>query len=733
MTQAQNNKEKVIEVKDLVISFRTGEGKVQAVRDVSFDLYRGETLCVVGESGSGKSVTCRAILGISAVNAMHENGEIIYIDRDLLQIPEDEFHKIRGNKIAMVFQDPLSALNPIMRTGKQMTEAIIQNNKVKRDDANHNLKIIKQSLQDQVNLALKDSSQKEEYKRLLDLFDQIMQKQIELEAEYNRAHTASSEILRLAQENQVYLTKYNDQEVQTRNEAIKKRAEAARHPLLLDDAALKDLTALMEDYSRTHKHPVYAEGLEVFASKLQARLDQGKHDFASLAYSGVIDGLSNDQAVALDQQVARQRLEEEFIQDFGPYVALAIESSDQEAKKQVSAALKVAEKHSQLFSQRPLNIKACRQALKEINAAVRQAINPLDIIKDSTLYTFPNSGLNAITAYEQGIVRNKQENRRYQRDLKKHARAERKGKGDEWSVVPLNLLDLDRLQNAAEIRLSRLIDRLRYLESKQVKEDPQVRAQDLLKYIIGLASDSAYKVSDSEAKDRAIRLMREVGLPRPEQHFDQYPFELSGGMRQRVVIAIALCSDPEILICDEPTTALDVTIQGQILDLINELKVKRNLSIIFITHDLGVVARMADRVAVMYAGKIVEMGTAEEIYYEPAHPYTWALLASMPDLETKEELDPIPGTPPNMLMPPKGDAFADRNHYAMAIDFEEQPPMFQISDTHYAATWLLHLDAPKVEPPKIVTERIRMRYKKLAGQAEAKDQIAEVSEEESHE
>ena len=733
MTQAQNNKEKVIEVKDLVISFRTGEGKVQAVRDVSFDLYRGETLCIVGESGSGKSVTCRAILGISAVNAMHENGEIIYIDRDLLQIPEDEFHKIRGNKIAMVFQDPLSALNPIMRTGKQMTEAIIQNNKVKREDATRNLKIIQKSLQDQVSRAISDSAKKEEYKNLLDLFGQIMQKQIELEAEFNRALTATSEIQRLAQENQVYLAKYNDQEVQTRNNAIKKRAEFAHHPLLLNSDDLKELMAMIEEYGQTHKHPVYAQKLELFSAKLQERLEHNKHDFASLAYCSAKDGLSNEQAVALDQHAARERLEKEFMQDFRPYVALAIENADREAKQQVSAALKVAEKYTDLFKQRPLNVKACRSALKEINEAVRKAINPLDIIKDSTLYTFPNSGINAIDAYEQGIERNKQENKRYQRDMKKHVRAERKGKGDEWSVVPLNLLDLDRLQDAAEIRLTRLIERLKYLETAQVKAKAEDRAKELLQYIIGLASDSAYKVSDSEAKDRAIRLMREVGLPRPEQHFDQYPFELSGGMRQRVVIAIALCSDPEILICDEPTTALDVTIQGQILDLINELKVKRNLSIIFITHDLGVVARMADRVAVMYAGKIVEMGTAEEIYYEPAHPYTWALLASMPDLETKEELDPIPGTPPNMLMPPKGDAFADRNHYALAIDFEQQPPMFKISDTHYAATWLLHPDAPKVTPPKIVTERIRMRYKNLASSQASTDPSADVLEEESHE
>ena len=224
------------------------------------------------------------------------------------------------------------------------------------------------------------------------------------------------------------------------------------------------------------------------------------------------------------------------------------------------------------------------------------------------------------------------------------------------------------------------------------------------------------KISKKDAKDRALKLLAGVGISDPERRFNQYPFELSGGMRQRVVIAIALSANPEILICDEPTTALDVTIQAQILELINSIKEERKLSVIFITHDMGVVANMADRIAVMYAGKIVEYGTADEIFYQPAHPYTWALLASIPDLDTKEKLESIPGTPPNMLFPPKGDAFAPRNAYAMAIDFEEEPPLFQLSPTHYAATWLLHPNAPKVEPPRIVTERIR-RMRALGGEA----------------
>ncbi|QLY40964.1 ABC transporter ATP-binding protein [Hujiaoplasma nucleasis] len=261
----------------------------------------------------------------------------------------------------------------------------------------------------------------------------------------------------------------------------------------------------------------------------------------------------------------------------------------------------------------------------------------------------------------------------------------------------------DRVKNQYKFDLNEL-----NIEIKKAKNDVKIE-KNYFKHQISEIKEElnrVKKVTKSEAKERAIKIMTEVGIPQPEKRFRQYPFQFSGGMRQRIVIAIALTANPDVLICDEPTTALDVTIQAQILELINDLKRERNLSVIFITHDLGVVANMADRIAVMYAGKIVELGTAEDVFYDPKHPYTWALLSSMPDINTKERLIAIPGTPPNMLFPPKGDAFADRNSYAMKIDFEKQPPMFRVSDTHEAATWLLHKDAPKVEMPEIVKNRI---------------------------
>ena len=207
----------------------------------------------------------------------------------------------------------------------------------------------------------------------------------------------------------------------------------------------------------------------------------------------------------------------------------------------------------------------------------------------------------------------------------------------------------------------------------------------------------------AEAKAKTLEYLRDVGISEPEKRFKQYPHEFSGGMRQRVVIAIAVACNPKILICDEPTTALDVTIQAQILQLLKEMRVKYDLTIVMITHDLGVVANIADRVAVMYAGDIVEIGTADEIYYDPRHPYTWALLSSMPQMGVKgEDLFNIVGTPPNLFAEIQGDAFAPRNPQALKIDFVKRPPYFTVSPTHKAKTWLLDPRAPKIEPPRAV-------------------------------
>lgn len=261
-------------------------------------------------------------------------------------------------------------------------------------------------------------------------------------------------------------------------------------------------------------------------------------------------------------------------------------------------------------------------------------------------------------------------------------------KGEIW-FENKNLLTLNNKQ----------MKKIRGAKIAMIFQDPMTALNPTMK-VGKQVMESAIKhlnLSKKEARNKAVELLNLVGISNPETRLNQYPHEFSGGMRQRIVIAMALSCNPRLLIADEPTTALDVTIQAQILDLLKHIQKETGTAIIFITHDLGVVSNIADSVAVMYAGKIIEKGTVEEVLLKPNHPYSWGLLKSMPNLDTKGKLYSIPGSPPDMIQPLKGDAFAPRNEFALAIDYDMQPPMFKVSETHYAATWLLHPQAPKVD------------------------------------
>ncbi|MDD7774994.1 MAG: ABC transporter ATP-binding protein [Eubacteriales bacterium] len=259
--------------------------------------------------------------------------------------------------------------------------------------------------------------------------------------------------------------------------------------------------------------------------------------------------------------------------------------------------------------------------------------------------------------------------------------------------------------NLANVKYSKDWNQIRGSKIATVFQDPMTSLNPII--TIGKQITSIIlkhqNCSEVEARSRALTLMKKVGIPNAENRFDDYPFQYSGGMRQRIVIAIALSCQPKILICDEPTTALDVTIQAQILKLLKDLQKEFRYTIVFITHDLGVVANIADRVAVMYAGQIVEMGSVEEVFYDPRHPYTWALLSSLPQLAQRNtKLYSITGTPPSLYNKIIGDPFAPRNPYCLKIDTIQEPPMFRVTDTHYAKTWLLDPRAPKVEKPEII-------------------------------
>ena len=623
--------DKILEVKDLRISFNVDSGTVKAVRGISFDLYRGKTLCIVGESGSGKSVTSRAILGILAKNAIVEGGEIIYDGKDLLTINEDRFHKIRGSKISMIFQDPLSALNPIMRVGKQLTEPIFLKAKANRREARSIYR----------ELA---SATSREAKKFGVSIDTVLLKRFR------------SDVIAALQAEEAQKKYDRECAIRLRNEEIvlnadkypAKTIKAAKRYLSLHRSAPKPPETDEEDFV------IPGEVIAIYASLIGP-----SHKEYALRLGQLKNLVNEILAKALATEVGDYDVLRSYLGSVKkaiPFFAFRDDEDDRVAVFATSYGKYVALLRNALRHQKKEEAKKAKYAAKG------EEVPPLS--------------------------------------LKQRAKLPERFLTPEEASAMLKELCLNLVAHIDE-ELSRNFDSDEY-------------ASEFASYLVKTIRSVRKKVKRQEAKEQALEIMGQVGIPQPEIRFRQYPFEFSGGMRQRIVIAIALSSRPEILICDEPTTALDVTIQAQILELINKLKEELDLSIIFITHDLGVVANMADDIAVMYAGKIVEYGTVDDIFYDPRHPYTWALLSSMPDLDTKQKIDAIPGTPPNMVLPPLGDAFAARNKYALAIDYEEEPPLFKVSDTHFAATWLLREDAPQAVPPTIVTERIKRALDKRA-------------------
>lgn len=714
--------EKKLEVKNLRISFRTDAGKVQAVRGIDFDLYKGETLAIVGESGSGKSVTNKAIIGISAVNAIVESGEIIYDGMDLLQINEEEFHKLRGDKISMIFQDPLSALDPICRVGTQLTEAMILKNRANRRESRKLFNSKMKYLLDAMNSAMgveANSEQGKINKQKTRDFNTFEVKHLKIENVYNLAHDSAVSALEDTNDLIFHIEKHAVKEFRTSIAHIINLSNKTGHEYVCDINVIKSkVEALKQSASEAVKNKEYEVCLDALKD-LKAVLEEGiaktAPNFFALAYYLVFANQPLPQMESTEELNAflRDYLDEHFMLDFIADEKKGLEYSFNQSLEQKKVVIETIEKYRNVFTDGEPDKKLYKETAKILANEVQKSIDRLALVKDSVAYTFKSSLYRAINGYFSAIPANAKEKKRFEKEDAKYQKLIQRGKTPDYKVIPAKIVDLELARENIVRILDKMVDTYKKAIADADKFNFDEQAVALIDFFKEKAQAVAYRVTHMIAKTRALKLMEEVGIPEAKKRYRQYPFEFSGGMRQRIVIAIALAANPDILICDEPTTALDVTIQAQILELINRIKKERNLSIIFITHDLGVVANMADRIAVMYAGKIVEMGTAEDIFYAPAHPYTWALLSSMPDLDTNDKLEAIPGTPPNMIYPPKGDAFAARNKYAMKIDFEMQPPMFKISDTHSAATWLLHPSAPKVEMPKIVADRIA-RMKNMA-------------------
>ncbi len=738
------NKEVKLSVNDLKISFRTDAGKVQAVRDISFDLYKGETLAIVGESGSGKSVTSKAIMGISAGNSIYEGGEILYDGQDLTRIPEEEMHKLRGDKIAMIFQDPLSSLNPIMRIGKQITEAMLLKNKANRKEGRVTFNKTLAELSEMIKKAMAETGNTSvsvaEVDKYIKTFDAFNIQAIKLENSYNDARTAAEEMIAVI-EDLLFMTENKQKvdvvamlglisrrlkEIDDRYftskyvETLKAHAAALAGVIRIErkrvnfiDVAKKVAGA---SASKNEASAETVEALKALKETAKEMLAQPPYNFFRIGYYVYRHPQTDMSQMPAEEanEIAGKFLNEDYMDAFIALEKIAVQYSFDKTLEHKKAAIEALEKTIAFFKAGNFTAQEAEEACKSINKLVLKAIDPLAIVKDNVAYTFGDAIRREVEKYFFYIKNNPKEEARFAKQTAQREALLAKGKKVDWKVIPKSVVAPEEQIESIVSVLNRVMNRFKADVASAASFDVEKRCVEIIDYLKEKASQVVYTLTKRIAKEKAIKLMEEVGIPEARMRYRQYPFEFSGGMRQRIVIAIALSANPDILICDEPTTALDVTIQAQILELINRLKREHNLSIIFITHDLGVVANMADRIAVMYAGKIVEYGTAEEVFYNPQHPYTWALLSSMPDLDTNEKLDAIPGTPPNMIYPPVGDAFAERNKYAMEIDFEMQPPMYEVSPTHFAATWLLHPNAPKVEIPKIITERIR-RMKERGG------------------
>ncbi len=712
-----------LRVDDLRISFWTSDGFVRAVRGVDFSIQEGESLAIVGESGSGKSVTAKAIMGILAGNARVDHGKILYNGMDLLKIPEETFHTLRGNNVSMIFQDPLSSLNPIVRIGKQIVEAMMANNKMRRRQAENNYKEISKYLVEFYAEALMEEGKSAEEanhiaKKEMNQFFDLLKSTGKLSKSYNSAYESGRILKDHLSDAKIQLLHGTLDKYKTSAKEIARLSKTESDALFFDwrkeFAETFDQIQVMKqakDFDQNEAKQSLGAKIDQLLERLDQRLNQETPDFLALTYAK--ENADFDFGSTPEIHELNERAQAKFKDNYEHLihiVAQALKTSAKQSNEKKSFA--VAELRRALKElEGEFTVAQASQVIDSLKKSIPAAINHLNLSKNSFAYTFVSSAKDVI------------------RQMKSYIHLEQKSnpKAKASFIRKKRLSDELNMATCREM-LRDLLDETAKSFEEQIATKPssyENLAHDVIARISEWVETRDFPLTRTVAKERAIRIMDEVGIPEPRRRFRQFPFEFSGGMRQRIVIAIALSSNPDILICDEPTTALDVTIQAQIIDLIKDLKERRNLTVIFITHDLGVVANIADRIAVMYAGKIVEKGLSEEIFYDPRHPYTWALLASMPDLATKEKLESIPGTPPDMIHPPVGDAFAARNKHALKIDFEQEPPLFKITDTHYAATWLLHEYAPKVDPPAIVTDRI----KRMTGEDYGSVRLHEVSHE----
>jgi ABC-type dipeptide/oligopeptide/nickel transport system ATPase component len=602
-----------LSVNDLKISFRTDAGKVQAVRNISFDLYKGETLAIVGESGSGKSVTSKAIMGISAGNSILEGGEILYDGQDLLRIPEEEMHKLRGDKIAMIFQDPLSALNPIMRIGQQITEAMLLKNKANRKEGreafNKKLAVLSNMMKEAIAETKNSGFSAADVDQYIKTFDSFSTQALKLENSYNASRTAAEELVAIVNDclflvekkqkmdvvatlklverklkdmgSKYFVGRYADK-LNAHFAALKtvKKNEQAKVTVVDSFKKVVLMTAVRKDASEET-----VALLSQIRQTAEEMIAQTEYDFFSIGYyinkhpKADLSTMSAEEA----NKMADKFFVENFLTAFTNLERIAVRYSFNNTLENKKRAIAAMEETIRFFKANQFTSKEANEACKKVTKAVMAAIDPLAVIKDNVAYTFGGALKREVEKYFFYIKNNPKEEIRFARQTAKREALLAKGKQVDWKVIPKSIIEPEtQIETIVQV-ISRVMNKFKADVEAAPSFDVDKRCEDIVEYLKEKASQVVDVLTKRLAKEKAIKIMEEVGIPEARVRYKQYPFEFSGGMRQRIVIAIALSANPDILICDEPTTALDVTIQAQILELINKLKKERNLSIIFIT------------------------------------------------------------------------------------------------------------------------------------------------------
>ena len=711
---SENNKKRVLlKIKHVDVKFRVRGRVLNAIRDANLDIYENETLAIVGESGSGKSVLTKTFAGMLDSNGFISHGNVYFYDED---IAHTEVRLVGRN---LSIHKWLCKLMEDYTYDAYGAEEFLQIEKIK--DEIHHIKTLsvekeeefdkrKKDLTDAFNdafnrrgtLSRRDPSEAAEHK---ELGIKIKQLKIDLKNLEKEKVDCIKQAKYALKQNHELAKKYEDQ-LKALEEAREAKIEKAKQNPLTEEEKRIAREVASEIILSVGRYP-----LRLFIIYLR-KLIKG----FGLAYSRGRDLTTEKQRRRVFEPIVfrveyRETISKEtnafklmLDQDFAKYVVMddvQAEVLDNETLIDQARSLHPHLRKGLISRFLKAYVKAGKD--KDAKRANAEKLADLVLLRvgqyDSVIHA--NVVANKIARWMENVIVGGQKD--VSTDMFKSKPAE--------TLVGFANVD------CAKVRYLKDWEKIRGRKIATVFQDPMTSLNPILtigKQIM-MVIQKHQKVSKFEAKRKAIDMMRKVGIPNPEKRFDDYPFQYSGGMRQRIVIAIALSCQPKILICDEPTTALDVTIQAQIIRLIKKLSKDLGFTTVYITHDLGVVANVADRVAVLYGGQIVELGDVEDIFYDPYHPYTWALLSSMPQLGQRgEELFSIAGTPPSLYNKIVGDAFAPRNQYALAIDFVKEPPMFEINDHHWAKTWLLDPRAPKVEKPQIIQnlhEKMSLIYK----------------------